>query len=180
MYEVHEKEKDPPSQSFEVPVLVDGISCDCDTSRINSSASITFSSSYLLPTNCSEIGASRNFSASSRTYRNSMVSQIPPSVFSKEKEKKRKKKTSEVQKTHINHNYTYPSRFSADNPLPSHLLPEDISTPWETREKDSRVNSIDWCNSNIWPCGTYKTMTWHLGLVLFSVVVPVSNNQNVT
>lgn len=152
MYEVHEKEKDPPSQSFEVPVLVDGISCDCDVSRINSSASITFSSSYLLPTNCSEIGASRNFSASSKPYRNSMVSQTPPSLFSKKR--KEKKRTSEVQKTHINHNYTYPSHFSADNPLPSHLLPEDISDPWEIRGKDSRVNSIDWCNSNIWPCGT--------------------------
>lgn len=179
MYEVHEKEQDPPSQSFEVPVLVDGISCDCDTSRINSSASITFSSSYLLPTNCSEIGASRNFSASSRTYRNSMVSQIPTSVFSKEK-KKKKKERARCKNTHINHNYIYPSHFSADNPLPSHLLPEDTSAPWETRGKDSRANSIDWCNSNIWPCGTYKTMTWHLGLVLFSVVVPVSNNQNVT
>lgn len=78
------------------------------------------------------------------------VKLLPP--FSLKKEKK--KRTSEVQKTHINHNYTCPSHFSADNPLPSHLLPEDISDPWEIRGKDSRVNSIDWCNSNIWPCGT--------------------------
>lgn len=80
------------------------------------------------------------------------VKYLPP--FSLKKKKRKKKERARCKNTHINHNYTYPSHFSADNPLPSHLLPEDISTPWETREKDSRVNSIDWCNSNIWPCGT--------------------------